>query len=547
MGKKTTVGKYLIKRLEQVGITHIFGVPGDYSLKFFDLLEESSIEVIGTCNELNAGYIADAYARLNGVGAVCVTYGVGAFSLLNAVAGSYAEFVPVIAITGGPSMAARKAHEGLLHHLAGHSKHQREVYSKITVASVTLDKPDEAPSLIDNAVSDCMILKRPVFIDIPADMVHAECDAPGPFKPKFDLPVNEEAFKEALEKALLIIEKAGSVAVLAGGAFQRISKRNVLEKFLVDTGYPFSSVIPAKGMMTESLPNFTGTYGARLLGDNARKTVEESDILLVLGVLFTDFNLGMYTSKISRDNMIKVDIMSVKIGNHEYNGVFLIDFVNALRKRLKKKRTIQPPLQGHPSDALSEPFVPKVKARLKSERFWKRFNHFLEEGHVFINDAGSATLESAALYLKDGVGMLSQSIYLSIGYSLPASIGVKFAKPHLRPVVVIGDGAFQMTCQELSTIIRHAQNPVIFVLNNDGYQVERVIYDNAYNDIQPWHYSMLSEVFGGKKGLKVRTEGELENALEQARKRTDEMIFIEVCLGKLDFPPTLENLGKTLR
>ncbi len=167
-----TAGRYLIRRLEQLGLKHIFGVPGDYVLKFLDLIEESNIDLVTTCNELNAGYAGDAYARTAGLGAVCVTYGVGGFSVYNAVAGSFAERVPLVVISGGPSLSLRgRLHPYLLHHTIGDMNLQRDIFEKITQAAVVLSNPAQAPSQIDETLAACLRYSRPVYIEIPADMV----------------------------------------------------------------------------------------------------------------------------------------------------------------------------------------------------------------------------------------------------------------------------------------------------------------------------------------------------------------------------------------
>jgi TPP-dependent 2-oxoacid decarboxylase len=546
MNKRTTVGGYLVKRLEQIGVSHIFGVPGDYVLKFFDLLEESSIDVIGTCNELNAGYAADAYARFKGVGAVCVTYGVGAFSLFNAIAGAYAEYVPVIAICGGPKLSLRKDHEGLLHHIAGYATLQEEIYEKITVSTTLLSDAEKAPAEIDRVINECLLFRRPVFIEIPADIVQAQCDAPGVWDPDMSIPLDDKALKEAVKEALSMIKKAKRPAVYAGAAFTKLGIEDELLRFLKRSGFDVSSTMSSKGMIPENLPNFAGTYSSKLLSCTSRHVIEDADVLLVLGVIFTDFNVGLFTSSLVQEKMIYAHVKSVRIKNHYYENVPLGLFVHELTRgvlegncRLNEK--------NHPSHILDAAYKPRPGARLTSKRFWMRLNRFIEKGQIVVADAGSATLESAAMHLPEGVSMLAQDFYLSIGYSLPASIGVKFAKPESRPVVIIGDGAFQMTCQELSTIIRNDQNPVIFLINNEGYQIERVIYDNVYNDIQSWQYHKLPEIFGGGLSFRVGTEGELEEALNAARENRDEMVFIEVCLGRFDYPPTLEKLGRTLR
>jgi indolepyruvate decarboxylase len=196
---------------------------------------------------------------------------------------------------------------------------------------------------------------------------------------------------------------------------------------------------------------------------------------------------------------------------------------------------------------LKETFEVRPEARLTTARFWQRVNRFLEGRHVILGDVGSPMLSATELYLPDGALFLTQAFYLSLGYSVPAALGAKLAAPGHRPIVFVGDGAFQMTCQEVSTLIRHRLNPIIFLINNDGYQIERVFNDGPYNDLQMWKYHRLPEVFGGGWGCEVKTEGELEAALAKAKGQADSLALIEVRLDKLDFSAPLSRMAKALR
>jgi indolepyruvate decarboxylase len=428
----------------------------------------------------------------------------------------------------------------------GHSRLQQEAYSKITAVSMIIENPAEAPELIDSIINDCLLYKAPVFIELPADIVMAECDAPAKWKPDMTLPVDKGAMNEAVRRTVGLLQKARKPAILAGGAFSRLNMEDEFADFLEYTGYPASSIVNSKGMIPENLPNFVGTYCGKLLSGKARRIIEDADVLIVLGVLFSELNVGLFTAKLNEARMVYAQPMSVSIGRDNYEYVHIEQFVRRLKQELKQGEC-RLPWKDHPSHVLDKAYNPRRNAKLTSKRFWMRLNRFLEKGHFLITDSGSAILESAAMYLPDGVKMLAQDFYLSIGYSLPAAMGVKFARPGIRPVVVIGDGAFQMTCQELSTMIRNKLNPVVFVINNDGYQIERVIYDNTYNDIQPWKYHKLPEVFGGGLSFRVETEGELEDAVKTADENRGELIFIEVCVGRFDYPPTLERFGRLLR
>jgi TPP-dependent 2-oxoacid decarboxylase len=540
-----TVGRYLVRRLEQVGLKHIFGVPGDYVLRFFDVLEASSLGVVVTCNELNAGYAADAYARLNGVGAVCVTYGVGGFSVFNAVAGAFAERVPLIVISGGPNIPQGPSRI-LLHHTIGDMNVQYKIYEHITAAAVVLQDPEEAPEQIDKAITACLRARLPVYIEIPMGMVAQPCKSAGPFEVDTDIPSDPEPLSEAVAEAAQMLTQAKNPAVLAGVEIHRLGLCPELERFLNHTRYPFATTMLGKSVLSERHPQFLGVYFGGLGPESIRKSIEDADVLLCLGALMTDVNLGIGTARHDHSKMIVANSDKVAIKHHLYPQVALKDFMHGLLGVLPQGQKGQVP-QTHAALLGGEDFTPQPRETITLKRLFQRINRWLGDSSLVISDAGNASLFGAAeLYLPDEVPFIAQAFYVSIGYALPATLGAKLAAPALRPITLVGDGAFQMTGQELSTLIRHGLNPIIFLMNNDGYSIERVFHDGPYNDLNMWKYHQLPEVFGGGWGCEVRTEGELEDALHQASRRPRELAFIEVHLERHDYWKSLLKL-KNLR
>lgn len=542
-----TIGAYLVNRLEQIGLRHIFGVPGDYALTFFDLLEESGIELINTCNELNAGYAADGYARISGIGAVCLTYGVGGFSVYNAVAAAYAERVPLVVISGGPKTSLRsRLHPNLLHHTIGDMNLQRDIYERITQGAVVLTSPTQAVMQIDELLAACLRHSRPVYIEIPADMVMEACVEPGPWAPDMSLHVDEDVLEEALGETLGAITRAARPVILAGVEVDRLGSREALLTLVARTGFPVATTALGKGIIPEHTPNYAGTYMGALANEEARALVEDSDLLLCLGAWMTDLDLGGYTAHLDPNRMIIANSERVKVRRHIYEHIPIRNFIKGLLSRLSESG-FDGPGTARPAEAPRRPYVPVPEARLTTDRFWSRVNHFLRDDHIVVADTGSATFESAKLSLPQGADYLSQSFYASMGFGIPAALGAKLAAPQGRPIVFVGDGAFQMTGQELSRIVRYGQNPVVFLLNNDGYQVERAICDNAYNDLLMWDYTLIPETFGADRGIRVSTEGDLESALVMADARRDALVFVEIRLDRFDFSETLRRIGERLR
>jgi indolepyruvate decarboxylase len=541
---RTTVGRYLAKRLEQIGLKHIFGVPGDYVLGLFDILERSAVKVVCNCNELNAGYAADAYARLNGVGGVCVTYGVGGFSLLNAAVGAHAERLPLIVMSGAPRIAER-SHHHLLHHTIGDMNLQFNIYEKITAAAVTLTSPQQAPRQIDDALEACLRYKRPVYIEMPMDIVSMPCVEPCALTIDTGIPTCGAALDEAVAEAVRLLQAARRPVIIAGVEPHRFRIQKELQAFIDHSGYPFASTLLGKTVISEEHPQFIGVYSGAASRESARQAVEKADLILCLGTLMTDIALGDAKTLTSFGRMIAANSDNVRIKHHIYNNVGLKDFIVALTAKLKKGKPVKAG-RAHPSGVLKEKYAPVPRRKMTIKRFYQRINRFIKKGDLVIADTGDSIFNLANLFLPFGVDCIDQAFYLSIGYSVPATLGAKLARPDLRPVVFVGDGAFQMTVQELSTLIREKTDPVIFLMNNSGYTIERVLQDGTYNDLQMWNYADLPAVFGGGWGCVVRTEDELEDALAQAQTRAGELALIEVQTDPMDCSDNLKKLKAAL-
>lgn len=556
MSEKMTVGRYLVKRLEQLNIGHVFGVPGDFVLGFMDLLVESpSLELVGTCNELNAGYAADAYARMRGIGAVCITYNVGGLSLLNAISGAYSESVPVIVISGAPAIGSAKQ-SVVLHHTSGNLKLQQTIFKQVTAAAVALTDAAEAPKQIDAAISACLRRKLPVYIEIPTDMVNAPCAEPMlPLSEHKIDHTDQDSLHEAIRDAVEVIESAATPVLLVGLETARFHLHEQLEQLLEKSGLPYATILSTKGVLPENHPQFIGTYAGGLLCSCARKRIESSDCVINLGALFSDVDL--LNTAAEGFPGIQAGQGFVKISRRIYENIELGAFMQALSNKLSHRpqsplgkellctreeraricpwvERIQPPTNNSPAD------------HLELAMLYKHLGAYLDENTLLVADTGDAMFSAAALQLKNTNSFVCQALYMSIGYSVPATLGVCMAQPDKRVITLVGDGAFQMTCQELSTIIRRKLNPIFILINNDGYTVERLIHEGPYNDIQQWKYHGLPQVFGESCSFDVHSERELVEALAKA-KRSSSTAFIEVHLDRMDSSEALKTLGEGLR
>lgn len=543
--KNFTIGEYILKRLEQFGLKHIFGVPGDFVLKFFDQILESPIKLVTTCNELNGGYAADGYARINGIGALAVTYGVGALSATNAIAGAFAERVPVVVISGSPEIKYHK--EGTLwHHTLGDYDIPRKIFEKITIASEFIGDLEKAPEQIDRALKACLLHSRPVYLELPMDIAVSKCNPPGNLLEIKGKPSDNASLEKAVKETLEMLSGSENPIILAGMEIDRFGLKKEVTDFIEKSGYPFSSTLLGKTVLPEEHPQFIGLYQGKLTPDYIRERVEKADTILCIGALMTDANLGGFTAKLKEDILILANQSSVRIQDKIYENVSLKDYLDKLVSNISKGNVkdydIKPPGFSY-YDPGTKKFSPVKGKKLNLSRLYKRIAHFIGKDDIILAETGTSLFSTPLMIMPGKTRFIGQSFYGSIGYTLPATLGSCMAAPDRRVILFIGDGSFQLTCQELSTIIREKKTPIIIIINNQGFTMERLIHDGSYNDIQPWKNHLLPEIFNGVRGVEIYTEDELEKALKNAEK-SNEATIIEVHLGKWECSESLKNTLK---
>lgn len=552
----TTVARFLLHRLREIGCEHIFGVPGDFVLGFFNqILASEEVEYVGTCNELNAAYAADGYARIKGVGCVSTTYSVGELSALNGVAGSYAERVPVIKITGVPATKSFEERP-LLHHSLGDYWAAYKCYSNVTVAQVLLTSPENAVRDIDNILQACLLHSAPVYIGLPTDLVDAKITTPIP-KFAFPTPTPSDpcALEEAVLEALKMFRMSRRPLFIPGVEIDRQNLKKEFVELVSEAKAPFSTMMLSKAMIDETHPQYIGLYCGDRSRPYVRKRVEESDCLFILGERLTDFNTGGFSASLDKRNTIECFKDSVRIMFHVYHDVFIGDFIRELTSRLAAGTTLKsigapdmiPATQGcvhrkHEGESLS---FNNSDTPLTMSRLFDRMAYYIKPNAVVIAETGASLFSAAEVLLPHGAKFIGQTFYGSIGYTVGATLGVCIAAPERPVYLFIGDGSFQVTAQDLSTMLRYHCRPTIFLLNNDGYTIERVIVDRPYNDIQPWQYHKIAEIFSSDDSRSVShdcyTESELETAL--ADDADDTLKFIEVHLERWDCNESLRRAG----
>jgi TPP-dependent 2-oxoacid decarboxylase len=534
-----TIGKYLIDRLYDHGVRHVFGIPGDYVLGFYDQLVHSKLQIVNTCDEQGAGFAADAYARVRGLGAVCITYCVGGLKVANTTAEAFAEKSPVVVISGAPGVKEREKNP-LLHHKVREFDTQKKVFEQLTIASTVLSDPQTAFQEIDRVLHAALRYKRPVYVELPRDLVAV----PGIPHKTIDLHERSDpkALRAALAEAREMIDGARQPVILADVEIHRFGLQKELCKLLDKTRIPFAATVLGKSVVGEEHPLYLGIYEGAMGRDDVRQYVESSDCLLMLGAFMTDINLGVYTARLDPSRSISATSEKLSIRYHSYEDVRFKDFIRGL---------LTTPLRRRSKTSFPRP-VPIVNGleprskKLTVKKLFQRLNAFVSRSTIVVADVGDALFGAIDLFIRGNTEFLGPAYYASMGFAVPAAIGAQMANPNLRPLVLVGDGAFQMTGMELATAARYRLNPIVVVLNNNGYGTERHMQDGPYNDVWPWHYSRLPDLLGAGRGFVVETEEELDRALLEAERWTRGFCLLDVRLPPLDRSPALDRLAARL-
>nr|ALX37952.1 PDC1 [Actinidia deliciosa] len=550
---ESTLGRHLARRLVQIGATDVFSVPVDFNLTLLDhLIAEPGLNLIGCCNELNAGYAADGFARSRGVGACVVTFTVGGLSVLNAIAGACSENLPLICIVGGPNSNDYGTNR-ILHHTIGLPDFSQELrcFQTVTCFQAVVNNLEDAHELIDTAISTALKECKPVYISI-------SCNLPGLPHPTFRRePVpfvisprlsNHMGLEAAVEAAAEFLNKAVK-PVMVGGPKLRVANASEAFVELADAcGYPLAVMPSAKGLVPENHPHFIGTYWGAVSTGFCAEIVESADAYLFAGPIFNDYSSVGYSLLLKRDKAIIVQPDRVMIANGPAFGCVLMrDFLGALVKRLKQNTTayenyhrIYVP-EGHPLKC--EP-----KEALRVNVLFQHIQKMLSSETAVIAETGDSWFNCQKLKLPPGCGYEFQMQYGSIGWSVGATLGYAQAAKNKRVIACIGDGSFQVTAQDVSTMLRCGQKTIIFLINNGGYTIEVEIHDGPYNVIKNWNYTGLVDAIHNGEGkcwtTKVHCEEELIEAIGTATgAKKDCLCFIEVIVHKDDTSKELLEWG----
>jgi indolepyruvate decarboxylase len=539
-----TVIQYVLRRLNEIGVDDVFGVAGDYSFPVNDaIVEHPAINWIGCCNELNAGYAADGYARMRGVGAVCTTYGVGELAAMSAIAGSYAERLAVFHLVGAPNLPTQEG-RALVHHTLGDGEFDlfRRMAEPIVCASATMT-PQNVASETERLIAAALYHRRPVYMAFPSDVANTPVlgGAPSVSAPSSD----PESLAAATNAVAAAVNNAGQACVLPGVLLRRLGLQGAAAALVDASGLPFATMFADKSVLGEDHPGYLGMYAGRLMGEPVRAFVESCDVVVMLGAMLTDGNTAGGTVRLDPAKVITIDHHRTTVGSTVYRNVEIADILAELSGRITKRaerQAIAPETLG--------PIVGGGTDPITADALYPRLADLFRPGDVIITDTGTSSVGLALAQLPKGAEFHNQTLWASIGWATPAAFGAAIGAPHRRVILMTGEGAHQMTVQEISQFGRHGLRPIVFVLNNSGYLSERMLCKDmalAYNDIAAWSYAELPHALGcqGWFNARVSSCGVLDDALKTAE-QADGAAYIEVITDAYEAPPMYKKLHENV-
>lgn len=530
-----TVGSYLAKRFEQMGIEHNFIVPGDLNLVLLDeLLKNKNLEQVGCCNELNAAYAAEGYARAKGTGAVIITFNVGAFSAINGIAGAYAERLPVIFVSG--SFNTNDPTEGHIpHHSLGVQdlNYQYEMISKVTCDAAQIIHEKDAPYLIDRVILNALKQRLPGYIEIPCNIADAPCSDPVPFETLSKFPESDPmVLQAAVNEAAETINNAGNPVLLAGPNLRSYGAIGAFRKLAETLGCAVAVQPSAKSFFPENHPQFIGIYWGSVSSPGCEEIVDWADLIIAAGTVYTDYSTVGWTAQPPDSKTINAEPSRVRSINTDYNEIELVDFLSDLSKRVKKNDSSL--IRFNQTHRKQEPIKPtNPKKPLTRMEMIRQIQDLLNPKTTLFVESGDSWFNGMFMELPENANFEIEMQWGSIGWSVASTFGYALAvEPDQQILSLIGDGSFQFTAQEVANMIRYElDNVILFIVNNHGYVVESEIHEGPYNYFKNWDYAgligVLNAADGQGLGLVASTGGELAEAIEKAKAHKGGSVLIE--------------------
>ena len=540
-----TVIQHVLSRLRSLGITDVFGVPGDFAFPVNDAIsEDPQMRWIGCCNELNAAYAADGYARIKGFGAICTTYGVGELSALNGIAGAYAEHLPLFHLVGAPGMGVQ-AGRAIMHHTLGNGEYN--LFQRMTepvVCAHAVMHPQNVALETERLIAEALYHRRPVYMAFPAD--HANQAVASAAQPVPSPGSDPDSLAGAVDAIVAALEKARTACILPGILLARLGLQAATQAVVDAADLPFATMFMDKSVLDEQHPNYIGIYDGSLMNEDVRDLVEGCDLVLEVGTMLSDFNSGAFTARLDPTKIINILHHRTRVTGKTYPSVEIGDILAGLAKRLSKHHPWKKPQVASAGELTGQGTDPITAAAL-----YPRWAAFLRPNDILVAETGTASMGLGFAQMPAGASFHNQTLWGSIGWATPAAFGVAVAAPTRRVVLITGDGSHQLTAQEICQFGRLGLRPVVFVLNNSGYLIERLLCKDpaiAYNDIAPWRYTELPRALGcdGWFTARATTCGELDQALDTAE-HVRAAAYIEVVTDAYAASPLALKLHESLR
>ncbi|KIW36739.1 uncharacterized protein PV06_11035 [Exophiala oligosperma] len=552
------LGQYIFRRIKELGTEHILGVPGDFNLTLLDeIYNVPNLKWVGCCNELNGAYAADGSTRIKGSPAVLITtYAVGELSAMNGVAGAYAEHAGMIHIVGMPARNLQKS-RAMLHHTMEPNMDQSiyiQMAAPIRKAHAFLMEDSTMAEDIDRVITACVQSRLPVYIYVPVDVVSVQLDTKRLETPLDTALRNPDSKTEdhIVSTALSLIQAASTPAILADVLTSRHGGLGLTKKLADITQFASFSTPLSKGVIDETSPYYNGLYNGKVSFPGVAEAVERSDLVINIGPLLSDSNTGGFTRDIKDDNLVYLGHDLVQIKGEKFPGFHFLPIL----KRIVAELEAQPSKYNLPRPQKSRRVVPPVlndakTGELKQSYVWQRLGRFLKDNDIVLAESGTAQFGMPDATFPRNTRYITQIFWSSIGYTVGSCLGALIAAKEMkypgRVVLVVGEGSLQMTVQEIGTYIRYCFKPIIFVINNNGYAIERAIHGpkQGYNDVSMmWDHQKMLEFFGARaeNGVKAnsratRTVEELEAVLTDENFASGNSIQLcEIFMDKFDYP-----------
>lgn len=522
----------LLYALKDHGARQIFGIPGDFALPCFRIIEQSQILPLYTLShEPGVGFAADASARAHqGLGVAAVTYGAGALNMVNAVAAAYAEKSPVVVLSGGPGKGESRSGL-LLHHQAKTLDSQFQMFKEITCDRVKLDDAARAPADIARVLASCLRNSEPVYIEIPRDMVNLPC---APVIRAAEPPVDAEALDACVTEILARLAQAQSPVLMAGIEVRRFGLEAKVALLSRRLGLPVVTSFMGRGLLAEHDAPLVGTYMGVAGLPEVTQLVEGSDGLFLLGEIVCDTNFAVSETKIDMRKTIQALDGRVTMGYHVYPDLPLAALVDALLARVTPREAavaVKRPVYPHGMVADAASIAPTDIATAINDLM-------AEHGKLPIAaDMGDCLFTAMEI---EHTALVAPGYYATMGYGVPAGLGLQAATGQ-RPLILVGDGAFQMTGWELGNCRRYGWDPIVLLFNNASWEMLRTFQpESGFNDLGHWGFAEMAAGMGGD-GVRVGTRAELKAALDKAMATRGRFQLIEVTIPRGVLSATLQR------